>query len=119
MIRRPPRSTLFPYTTLFRSMQEKQNIRTFSKEELSAFFIEKGEKAFRAKQVYEWIWKKGATSFNKMTNLSLDVREMLIQNFVFNAVSISEEQISSDKTIKNAFKLYDGNITEEIGRAHV
>jgi 23S rRNA (adenine2503-C2)-methyltransferase len=95
-------------------MSEKQNIRALSKEELTAFFIEKEEKAFRAKQVYEWLWKKGATSFDEMTNLSFRVREMLTENFIFNAVTIAEEQISSDKTIKDAFKLHDGNITEGV-----
>jgi 23S rRNA (adenine2503-C2)-methyltransferase len=95
-------------------MQEKQNIRSLSKEELSAFFIEKGEKAFRAKQTYEWLWKKGVSSFDEMTNLSFDTREMLIQNFDLNAVIVAEEQISSDKTIKDAFKLHDGLITEGV-----
>jgi 23S rRNA (adenine2503-C2)-methyltransferase len=95
-------------------MQEKKNIRSLSKEELSAFFIEKGEKAFRAKQTYEWLWKKGVSSFDEMTNLSFDTREMLIQNFDLNAVIVAEEQISSDKTIKDAFKLHDGLITEGV-----
>ena len=49
-------------------MVEKKNIRALSKGELTDLFIEKGEKAFRAKQVYEWIWKKGVTSFEVMTN---------------------------------------------------
>ncbi|MBL4668022.1 MAG: 23S rRNA (adenine(2503)-C(2))-methyltransferase RlmN [Flavobacteriales bacterium] len=95
-------------------MSEKQNIRTLSKDELTALFIEKGEKAFRAKQVYEWLWKKGVTSFDEMTNLSFDLREMLKADFVFNAVEIAEKQVSSDRTIKNAFKLYDGKITEGV-----
>ncbi|NQX97880.1 MAG: 23S rRNA (adenine(2503)-C(2))-methyltransferase RlmN [Flavobacteriales bacterium] len=95
-------------------MAEKQNIRTLSKDELTALFIEKGEKAFRAKQVYEWLWKKGVTSFDEMTNLSFDLREMLKADFVFNAVEIAEKQVSSDRTIKNAFKLYDGKITEGV-----
>ena len=95
-------------------MAEKQNIRSFSKEELSTFFEEKGEKAFRAKQVHEWLWKKGATSFDEMTNLSFDIREMLTENFVINSVLVAEEQISADKTIKDAFKLHDGLITEGV-----
>lgn len=95
-------------------MHKKQNIRSLSKEELSSFFIENGEKAFRAKQVYEWLWKKGISSFYDMTNLSFDVREMLTKNFVINAVEVAEEQISSDKTIKDAFKLHDGLITEGV-----
>jgi len=92
----------------------KQNIRILSKEELTSFFVEQNEKAFRAKQVYEWIWKKGVTSFDEMTNLSFDVREMLSQNFIFNAVVIAEKQVSKDRTIKNAFRLYDGKITEGV-----
>jgi 23S rRNA (adenine2503-C2)-methyltransferase len=95
-------------------MSEKQNIRSFSKEELSTLFVEKGEKAFRAKQVYEWLWKKGVTSFDEMTNLSFDLREMLKENFVFNAVEVAEKQVSSDRTIKNAFRLYDEKITEGV-----
>jgi len=95
-------------------MLKKQNIRSLSKEELSSFFVEQSEKAFRAKQVYEWLWKKGAASFNEMTNLSFEVREMLTQNFVINTVEVAEEQISSDKTIKDAFKLHDGLITEGV-----
>ena len=95
-------------------MSERQNIRMLSKKELKDFFVEQNEKPFRAKQVYEWLWKKGATSFDEMTNLSFEVREMLTQNFVFNTVIIAEEQISSDRTIKDAFKLYDGLITEGV-----
>ncbi|PCJ27622.1 MAG: 23S rRNA (adenine(2503)-C(2))-methyltransferase RlmN [Flavobacteriales bacterium] len=95
-------------------MSGKQNIRILSKEELTSFFVEQNEKAFRAKQVYEWIWKKGVTSFDEMTNLSFDVREMLSQNFIFNAVVIAEKQVSKDRTIKNAFRLYDGKITEGV-----
>ena len=54
--------------------QEKQDIRALSKEELKTYFVTKGEKAFRAKQVYEWLWKKSATDFDQMTNLSLPTR---------------------------------------------
>ena len=95
-------------------MAEKKNIRALSKEELTTFFIEQGDKAFRAKQVSEWLWKKGATSFEEMSNLSLSTREMLERNFVINAVKVAEEQKSKDKTIKNAFQLYDGSITEGV-----
>lgn len=95
-------------------MTEKQNIRALSKKELKDFFVDNGDKAFRAKQVSEWLWKKGATSFEEMSNLSLSTREMLDSNFVINAVKVAEEQKSKDKTIKNAFQLYDGSITEGV-----
>ena len=95
-------------------MAEKQNIRSFSEEELKDFFSKNGEKAFRAKQVFEWLWKKQALSFSEMTNLSLTTRTLLEEHFFINAVSVAEKQISSDRTIKNAFKLYDGKITEGV-----
>ena len=57
--------------------QKKQDIRLLSKDALKDYFVEKGDKAFRAKQVYEWIWKKSATDFDQMTNLSLSSRELL------------------------------------------
>ena len=49
-------------------MTKKQNIRHFSKEEIIEFFKTHGEQAFRAKQVYEWLWKKHSVSFNEMTS---------------------------------------------------
>ena len=95
-------------------MTTKQNIRHLSKEEIIEFFKAHGEQAFRAKQVYEWLWKKHTTSFDKMNNLSVTVRALLKEHFVINTITISEEQVSSDRTIKNAFKLHDGNIIEGV-----
>lgn len=95
-------------------METKQNIRLLSLDELKSFFVEIREKAFRAKQVYEWLWKKSAMSFEDMTNLSKATREKLAENFLIPAVKIKTSQISSDKTIKNAFELADGNIVEGV-----
>lgn len=85
----------------------KRDIRALSLDELKTVFIENGDQAFRAKQVYEWLWKKSARSFDEMTNLSKATRELLDANFVIRAVEISEMQVSNDRTIKNAFRLYD------------
>ena len=93
---------------------EKQNIRNLSLEEIKSFLVESGEKAFRAKQIYEWLWKKSARSFDEMTNLSLQLRKNLEDKFILPAVSVAEEQRSEDKTIKNAFRLADGKITEGV-----
>jgi 23S rRNA (adenine2503-C2)-methyltransferase len=81
---------------------------------MTPFFQEIGEKGFRAKQVYEWLWKKSAQSFDDMTNLSFKTREKLKENFLIPAVKIKSSQISSDRTIKNAFELSDGNIVEGV-----
>lgn len=93
---------------------ETKNIRHMDLEELKKFFVEKGDKAFRAKQVHEWIWKKSARSFDAMTNLSLDTRAMLEQHFTLDPVAVEKMQVSNDRTIKNAFKLHDGYIIEGV-----
>lgn len=97
-----------------RAMTEKRDIRALTADEIKAFFIEQGEQPFRAKQVTEWLWKKGAHSFGEMTNLSKPTRELLEENFVINAMQVSEKQVSSDRTIKSSFRTADGNFVEGV-----
>jgi 23S rRNA (adenine2503-C2)-methyltransferase len=92
----------------------KKDIRSLSFEEVKESFIANGEKAFRAKQVFEWLWKKSATSFEEMTNLSLKTREWLSTYFVINAVTIESVQNSNDGTVKYIFKLHDGYKVEGV-----
>ncbi len=93
---------------------DKKDIRAMSLQELRDFFSGKGEKPYRANQVYEWMWKKSARNFDEMTNISLELREFLKEHFVINAVTVSKSQISNDKTIKNAFRLHDTHIIEGV-----
>jgi len=95
-------------------LDNKQDILTLSEDEIKDFLTKTGEKAFRAKQIYEWLWKKPVSSFEKMTNLSKDLRNLLNENFVIQAVEIDDLQISKDKTIKLAFKLSDGALVEGV-----
>jgi 23S rRNA (adenine2503-C2)-methyltransferase len=83
-------------------------------EEISAWFKANGEQAFRARQVWEWLWQKSARSFGAMTNLSKALREKLEEHFVIRAVEVDTFQKSKDRTIKNAFRLFDGNIVEGV-----
>ncbi len=92
----------------------KTDIRALSKEELRNFFIKNGDKAFRGNQVYEWLWIKAARSFDAMTNLSKDTRQMLNANFVINHIAVDKMQRSIDGTIKNAIKLHDALIVESV-----
>lgn len=92
----------------------KKDIRAFSVDELKSYFESLGEKGFRAKQVSEWLWKKSARSFSEMTNLSKDTRQLLEANFVINALTLDTVQVSSDRTIKSAFRLHDNNIVEGV-----
>ncbi len=73
-----------------------------------------GEPVFKAKQIFEWLWKKSAFSFEEMTNLSKPLREKLIEKFEIKAVKILTQQKSKDGTIKLAFKLWDDNIIEGV-----
>ncbi len=92
----------------------KIDIRQFSKEELETLFTEMGEQRFRAKQVYEWLWQKGAQSFEEMTNLSKKLREHLSQSFVINSITEDKVQRSLDGTIKSRFRLHDGHLIEAV-----
>ncbi|MBX2914868.1 MAG: 23S rRNA (adenine(2503)-C(2))-methyltransferase RlmN [Cyclobacteriaceae bacterium] len=92
----------------------KRDIRKLKLEELKAFFVEKGDKAFRAQQVYEWLWRKSAKDFDQMTNISLETREMLKTNFVINHIKVDNMQRSADGTIKNAVTLHDGLVVESV-----
>ena len=73
-----------------------------------------GEPAFRAKQVYEWIWKKAARSFDAMGNIPKTTREWLSEKFSLQIVTTAEAQISSDRTIKSSFQLHDNNLVEGV-----
>ena len=68
------------------AMSPALNIRHCSIDELTDHFTSIGEKSFRAKQVYEWLWVKSARSFDEMTNLSVDLRNKLSERFVINPV---------------------------------
>ena len=92
----------------------KRDIRALTKTELRDFFVSEGDKAFRGNQVYEWLWSKSAHSFEDMTNISLETREMLEENFVINHIKVDHMQRSSDGTVKNAVKLHDGLIVESV-----
>ena len=95
-------------------MIEKKDIRAISKEALRDFFVANGDKAFRGNQVYEWLWSKGAHSFEDMTNVSKETRAMLEAHFVINHVKVDTMQRSADGTVKNSVRLHDGLVVESV-----
>lgn len=92
----------------------RTDIRKLKKEDLITALEEMGEKKFRAKQIYQWLWEKGAHSFEEMTNLSKPLRDKLQQYFIINAITLDKMQKSSDGTIKSRFKLHDGHLIESV-----
>ena len=95
-------------------MDKKKDIRALTKDQLRDFFVENGDKAFRGNQVYEWLWSKTSHSFEDMTNISKETRDMLETNFVINHIEVDEMQRSKDGTIKNAIRLHDGLMVESV-----
>jgi 23S rRNA (adenine2503-C2)-methyltransferase len=93
---------------------QPKDIRILTIEELEAFFLQHGEKKFRAKQVMEWLWKKSAASFEQMSNLSLSTRELLKEHFFIKTIVLSDLQVSNDKTVKCAFEVDNGKVMEGV-----
>lgn len=94
--------------------QKIPNIREQSVEDLTNYFISKGEKKFRAAQVYEWIWQKNARSFEAMSNLSKELRSSLANDFSFPALQVDTTQYSADGTVKSRFRTYDNHLIEGV-----
>lgn len=91
-----------------------KDIRTLSLDQLKDYFSTIGDKPFRAKQVYDWLWSKNLHSFDEMTNLSKNLRDNLSRDFFINPIAVDLLQKSSDGTIKNGVKLHDGLMVESV-----
>jgi 23S rRNA (adenine2503-C2)-methyltransferase len=89
-------------------------IRNLTLEELKQEMLLRKEPGFRAKQVYEWIWKKSVRSFDQMVNIPKETRSWLADNYFLQCVETAEFQISVDRTIKSSFSLHDGNLIEGV-----
>ena len=94
---------------------EQIEIKSLSLAQLKNIVTEMGEKAFRAKQIYEWLHQKQAESFDEMSNLSAAFREKLKERCVLTTLKMLEVQTSKiDGTQKYLFALPDGNIVESV-----
>lgn len=91
-----------------------QDIRTLSLNELSTFFLSCGEKSFRAKQVYEWLWKKNVVDFESMNNIPKSLQQVLKENFTLHHFTIAKEQISKDFSRKYLLQLFDNHYIEMV-----
>ena len=91
-----------------------KNIKDFNLEELKQEFISIGEKPFRAEQVFKWLYIDNVSSFDEMTNLSLNLREKLKQSYSLCRFNIIKKQVASDGTIKYLFDVLDGNAIETV-----
>ena len=92
-----------------------KDILSMTFDELSSSFKSDGIQLFRAKQVYEWLHRHLASSYDEMTNLSKDLRQKLSENYPIISCSIAKKQVSKlDGTVKYLFRLYDGDYIESV-----
>jgi 23S rRNA (adenine2503-C2)-methyltransferase len=94
--------------------REKKNIRDLSLHELEQYFESLGEKKFRVKQVWEWLWIKHACQFDDMTNLSKELRVQMESEFSLPALTLDTVQHSEDGTLKSRFRTVDGHFVEGV-----
>lgn len=102
------------------SDEKKSNPSIYSLElhELEEWLKKHGEKAFRANQIFEWLYTKRATSFEDMSNLSKSLRTLLNENFTITTLNTLIQQTSKDGTIKFLFELHDGYSIETVLMRH-
>ncbi len=94
---------------------DKTDIKSMNLEEVTSFLTARGEKAFRAKQLYGWMHEKLASGYDEMTNLPKALREKLKEETEYTSLTVVEEKISAiDGTRKYLFGLSDGNIIESV-----
>lgn len=93
---------------------DRIDIRGLERAEIEGKLLEWGEKKFRGGQIYQWLWEKGARSFNEMTNLSKSLRERLEAVFSVYGIEEDKRQRSLDGTIKYRYRLFDGHLIESV-----
>ena len=91
-----------------------KNIKDYNLDELKEEFIKLGEKAYRAEQVFKWLYVDKVSSFDDMTNLSKELREKLKLEFSMHNFEILKKQESADGTKKYLFDILDGNAIETV-----
>jgi len=93
----------------------KPSIKDYNYDELNRIFSEMGEKEYRVKQLFNWIYEKNIDDFNLMTNFSKELRQNLSDKFLLSPLSLEDREISSiDATEKFLFKTMDNHFIESV-----
>jgi 23S rRNA (adenine2503-C2)-methyltransferase len=95
-------------------MKVRQDIRDLSFRELAEELKDLGEPSYRAGQVFDWLYKKRAASFEEFTDLPKSLRLRLEEDFSLGSLELAERLVSADKTEKFLFRLADGNFIETV-----
>ena len=96
-------------------MTEKKDIKSYNLDELKQELANMGEKPFRAGQIYKWLHIEKVQSFDEMTNISKQLREILADKYFISTCEIEDKYTSKiDDTVKYLFRLYDGEYVESV-----
>ena len=91
-----------------------KNIKDYDLQDLKEELVNIGEKGFRAEQIFKWLYQEKVKSFDEMTNLSLELREKLKENYTICNYNILRKLESADGTKKYLFDILDGNAIESV-----
>ena len=94
----------------FIDMDAKKEIRDLTLDDIKNELQTIGEKAFRAQQIWDWLWVKQVRSIDEMSNLSKELRQHLKNEFAFRTITTDKIQVSEDGTQKFRFKTFDGHL---------
>lgn len=92
-----------------------KDIKTFTEDELLEIFTELGEPKYRAKQLYEWLHNRNASTYDEMTNLPKALRNKLAKEWPLSGIRVYDKRVSMDGTRKFVFQLDDGALVEAVG----
>ena len=95
-------------------MKKNISINSFTKDELNTYLFDLGEKKYRTRQLWKWLYVNGVKSFNEMTDIGINLREKLNSDLLYNRLEIDKHQISKDGTQKWLFKLEDERKIETV-----
>ena len=96
------------------SSQTQTNLFALSRAELESFAKEAGQPAFRGRQLFHWLYGKGARSFEEMTNLPKAFRAYLLEHASIKGLTLDQIQFAADRTIKCLFHLHSGRQVESV-----
>ena len=100
---------------IFTMLKDTQSIYSFTLDELELAFTSIGIPKYRALQVFSWLYDKGVSSYDEMTNLPKSMREQLSSCFPIESISISKRLLSKDGSVKYLLELHDGCLVETVG----
>jgi 23S rRNA (adenine2503-C2)-methyltransferase len=99
---------------MLKDEQGRRDIKSLSLTELQTEMVDLGKAKFRGLQVYKWLWQKGVSSFEEMSNVSKDTRLALAERYYIPMLELADRQDSSDGTIKFIWRLRDGSEIESV-----